>query len=349
MVERDLDGEALLPSRTGWMDEPREDPFIQLLRFDQTPGDLRAAIIKGCKQLHQKFLAFIDDAPHARAECQEMFDTGLRLCRLIDIAGPKELSAHAKQLLGFMLNSGENNDDLLGAATRAAMAYQKSEEDVPVWEKLLYERKELAAYAFHALLEINPRHARIQRYLKHLWLRQFSDGWDIDVEFLAQSVDETPGKVYVENALREIRRLESDVWQMLKDADDSDLQERVRKVEQGEKAIRIEVDSIKIDASLTPSMQLYEEGEYRIDADSLAEKGFENIIDSVQDDVIAMLDAVAFLKDDLKNDPPGEKVRQRIDQVGQGLQGIYDKTNRLRDSYIIPQLESRSMSHISGG
>ena len=65
------------------------------------------------------------------------------------------------------------------------MAYAKpgDESQVALWDNVV-RKPEAAAYAFNALLRIDPYSNRIERTLKWLWVKQLAEAWAVDTAFL---------------------------------------------------------------------------------------------------------------------------------------------------------------------
>lgn len=84
------------------------------------------------------------------------------------------------------------------------MPYGSTPDHVPLWEQLL-KRREVAAYAFNALLAIDPHAPRITKALAMLWRKQLCDEWNVDTAFLARRAARLSGSQNViQDSLRAV-------------------------------------------------------------------------------------------------------------------------------------------------
>lgn len=181
LTKQRLLGEDSVSVGTGNSDEPAEDLLIQLFRDDSLEAGSRAAVLAGCKDVYAQLLRWL--ASPANLEPVKWPDVATRLCRVVDIAAPPELGGRADAMLSLVLDNADVPVEVLTAAVRASMAYEQTEESIPRWKRLL-DNPHVAAYAFNALLAINPRMPLIEAALKRLWKRQLLEGWSIDTAFL---------------------------------------------------------------------------------------------------------------------------------------------------------------------
>src|SRR5207244_355707 len=61
--------------------------------------------------------------------------------------------------------------------------YRLAPQDVELWEQLL-SRRELCAYAYNAILKIDPNHARLLDHLIELWRKRVNGGWEVNAVLL---------------------------------------------------------------------------------------------------------------------------------------------------------------------
>ncbi len=184
-------GEDTTPVGSPHLDEPSEDLVIQLLRDEDLAEETRPAVIAGCEAVYSKLLAWLASPANSDGP-DNLTETATRLCRVIDVAEPKELRGHADAVLNLALNATSLPSGVLAAAVRAGMAFGCTPEHVPAWEQVL-KREEVAAYAFNALLAIDPRADRVSDALAFLWQKQLCEKWNVDTEFLARKAARLSG------------------------------------------------------------------------------------------------------------------------------------------------------------
>ena len=177
-------GEDTAPVGDQRIDEPSEDLVIQLLRNDVLPKETRRAVISGCELVYSKLLAWLAAPDHSNGG-ETIAETATRLCRVVDVAEPNELRGHADAMLNLALSAADLPSGVLPATVRAGMAHGCTPDHIPVWEQVL-KREEVAAYAFNALLAIDPLADRIARSLAYLWQKELCEKWNVDTEFLAR-------------------------------------------------------------------------------------------------------------------------------------------------------------------
>lgn len=175
-------GEDTMPVGGGYFDEASEDLVIQLLRNDELPEDVRSAVVSGCCDVYAQLLAWLA-APGMRQNGLGREEVATRLCSVVDVAAPQELRGRADALLNLALSAAELPSSLLSAAVRATMAYAHTRSHIPLWEEVI-QSPEVAAYAFNALLEIDPHADRIEQALVTLWQKQLREDWRVDTAFL---------------------------------------------------------------------------------------------------------------------------------------------------------------------
>ena len=184
-------GKDTAPVGSRHIDEPSEDVVIQLLRKDDLPEETRRAVIAGCELVYSRLLASLAAPDHTDGR-DNLAETATRLCRVVDVAEPNELRGHAHAMLNLALSATALPSGVLAAAVRAGMAFGCTPQHVPVWEQVL-EREEVAAYAFNALLAIDPRADRVVNALAYLWQKQLGEKWNVDTAFLARKAARLSG------------------------------------------------------------------------------------------------------------------------------------------------------------
>ena len=191
LTVRRILGKDTAPIGSRHLDEPSEDVVIQLLRKDDLQEEARRAVIAGCELVYSRLLAWLA-APDHSGGGEDLAEAASRLCRVVDVAEPNELRGHADAMLNLALSATVLPSGVLAAAVRAGMAFGCTPEHVPVWEQVL-EREEVAAYAFSALLAIDPQADRVANALAHLWQKQLCSKWNVDTEFLARKAARLSG------------------------------------------------------------------------------------------------------------------------------------------------------------
>ena len=154
LCRRRILGEDTAPVGGGYFDEPPEDLVIQLLRNGDLPAEIRQAAIGGCRDVYSAALAWLATGDQPQLH-RDLIEAATRLCRVVDVAEPMELRAHADGMLSLALDLPELPSSVLPAAVRASMAFGRTPDHVALWKRVL-ERSEVAAYAFNALVEIDP-------------------------------------------------------------------------------------------------------------------------------------------------------------------------------------------------
>jgi len=173
-------------------DEPSEELIIQLLRDSELPGNVREAIMKGCGDIYAKIVDWMilgefNDNRLRNARAKNSSDVFIRFCWIIDIVSPPELENYARCLMATLMNQSRNVNicpGILQAAMRAYCGYTNA-IDISFLKSLL-RVPNLSAYAFSALLSIDPMSSNIEKALKTLWYNQMVFDWPIDAAFLAR-------------------------------------------------------------------------------------------------------------------------------------------------------------------
>ena len=181
MTEERLLGHDTTPVGSGYFDEPPEDLVIVLLRQQDLDSQVRKAVLEGCRGVYSRLSNWL--LSKDRDEGEYWREVAFRFGCVLDMAKPSELHGLGQCLL-TLEKSMENPDTaLLRSAVIGLMGYRKQRSEIPLWEDLLtYEA--VAAYAFNALVDIDPYLPDIPRHLRTLWEKQIAEGWPVDTAFL---------------------------------------------------------------------------------------------------------------------------------------------------------------------
>ena len=174
-------GISMIPVGSGYFDEPSEDLLIQVLRNDSLPECYHRAVINGCIDIYEEAKSWLFDNPRQLNE--NHIDAFTRLCSIVDMTSPVELKPYSDEFLLSIKEKGDYPKKVFQAAIRAAMGYQIPESERNFWEEI-FDIPETAAYAFNALLSINPLSTKINQYLKKLFVKQVKYKWPVDAPFL---------------------------------------------------------------------------------------------------------------------------------------------------------------------
>ncbi len=216
LVVSGFKGEGFFPVQGGWIEEPPEDAFIQIYRCNEISEEIRDSIIKGCIYLYERVFNFLSLSSKERIEKKELVQKLITLCRFVDIAKPNELEGQAKSILRFALEVQYLEPKILGAVIRAARRYSQSGADIPIWEDII-KRKNFSAYAFQALLKIDPYYESIEDHLIDLWRHQIQDGWPINVPFLARRMaQQQDSNDSIIRVLRAIQLEDNILWKKIR-------------------------------------------------------------------------------------------------------------------------------------
>lgn len=199
------------PFASGHSFEPSEDLVIQLLS-DPTPGaDVRKAVLEGCADVYAKLLGWLASPKHEE-RISYWQDVSIRISRVVDVTAPVELMGHANSILELALQKGEKMSELLGAAVRACMGY-KNKSMLAMWKGIIDKYPNVAAYAFNALLEIEPGSIEIGEYLRILGQREVVDGWPVDAAFLMRRAARVSGnESLIYSVLLKLRNEGQPIW-----------------------------------------------------------------------------------------------------------------------------------------
>ena len=197
---------------SGHSTEPNEDVIIQLLRNPELDIRKRKAIIKGLIDVYREVEKLINKLDYI----EDFTNVVIRLCRVIDVVQLPEFKKYVRQFVNKLLGKEFCPADLLGAAVRANMAYARDEKDANFWEGKILTNKDVAAYGFNALLDIDAKHPRIEKHLYELWCLQIEKNWPVDVIFLIHrairlSNDKNLGK----RILQKLKNTDYSLWEKI--------------------------------------------------------------------------------------------------------------------------------------
>lgn len=208
LVRGRLQGTSTTPIGHGYFDEPSEDFVVALLRIDTLDSNVREAVIAGCKEVYVELLRGLSQTPVADAQLVGML---ARWCRVIDVAGPDELRAETASLQAMVFGKDTLPRAARTAVVRAAITFAQRGSAAILWTPLL-EHPDVAAYAFNALLKIQPSGWDASDTLVEFWQRSVKDGWTIDVPFLMRRTAKAQGSDdVIQSVLRRTRAMWRDV------------------------------------------------------------------------------------------------------------------------------------------
>ena len=171
----------------GHSTEPSEDVVIQLLRNPEFESEERNAVVEGWMDVYREVREWLDDLDYIE-NIKKWKDVVVNLCRVVDIAEPPEFKKYVKRLITELLDEESCPGELLGAAVKAYMAYAQDEKSIRFWEDEILTNKDVAAYGFNALLDIDAGHPRIEEHLCELWRLQVEESWPVNTAFLLRRV-----------------------------------------------------------------------------------------------------------------------------------------------------------------
>lgn len=168
---------------SGHSTEPSEDVVIQLLGNPELGAEKREAVVEGWMDVYRKVREWLDGLDYVE-EIKKWKDVVVNLCRVVDIAEPPEFKKYVKRLITELLDEESCPGELLGAAVKAYMAYAQDEKSIRFWEDEILTNKDVVAYGFNALLDIDAGHSRIEEHLCELWRLQVEENWLVNTAFL---------------------------------------------------------------------------------------------------------------------------------------------------------------------
>lgn len=175
---------------SGHSTEPSEDVVIQLLGNPELETEKREAVIRGCIDIYEKIWILLGESNWIEniTEWKHIF---VSLCRVVDVSQPLELKRYAKLLVIRLIEEKLYfekfySSELFGASVRGYMAYAQQEKNIRFLEEEILTNKDVAAYGFNALLDIDPGHHCIEEHLCELWRLQREENWPVDTAFLLE-------------------------------------------------------------------------------------------------------------------------------------------------------------------
>lgn len=207
MTVRRLLGEETTCVGSSYFSEGSEELIFRLLQVDdgRLESTKRAAIIDGCRDVYLQLYNAISTEYTERTNRPHWDEVALRLGSVFDIATPEEFRADAHSWLALVSGLPDVNPEMLEAAVWALTGYR---DHVPTWVELL-DKRDVSAYAFNALVDIDPNMPEIERSLKKLWPRQVEEDWPVDTAFLMRrAVREQGHKGLIERVLSSLRKKE---------------------------------------------------------------------------------------------------------------------------------------------
>jgi len=168
---------------SGHSTEPSEDVVIQLIANPELDAEKRKAVLEGWMNVYRQVREWLDD-PNYVDDIKNWKDVVTNLCRVVDIAEPPEFNKYVKRLITELLDEESCPRELLRAAVKAYMAYAQDDKNIRFWEEEILKNKDVAAYGFNALLDIDPNHERIEEKLCELWRLQVEENWPVNTAFL---------------------------------------------------------------------------------------------------------------------------------------------------------------------
>lgn len=168
---------------SGHSTESSEDVVIQLLAYSELDAEIRKAVVEGWMDVYREVREWLDGPDYVEG-IKKWKDVVVNLCRVVDIDEPPEFKKYVKRLITELLDEESCPGELLGAAVKAYMAYAQDEKSIRFWEDEILTNKDVAAYGFNALLDIDPNHERIEEKLCELWRLQVEENWPLNTAFL---------------------------------------------------------------------------------------------------------------------------------------------------------------------
>jgi hypothetical protein len=200
---------------SGHSTEPSEDVVIQLLRNPELDTDKRKAVVDGWIDVYRQVRAWLDDPDYVE-ETNKWEDVVVNLCRVVDISEPPEFKKYVKRLITELLDEESSPGELLRAAVKAYMAYAQDEKSVRFWEDEILTNKDVAAYGFNALLDIDPNYERIEEKLCELWRLQVGKNWPVNTAFLLRRAARLRNETaLIYRVLLKLKNVDYSLWEKI--------------------------------------------------------------------------------------------------------------------------------------
>ena len=200
---------------SGHSTEPGEDVVIQLLGNPDLDPEKRKAVAEGWMDVYREVRQWLDD-PDCVEDISKWKDVVVSLCRVVDIAEPPEFEKYVKRLITELLDEESCSGELLSAAVKAYMAYAQDEKSIRFWEDEILTNKDVAAYGFNALLDIDAGHPRIEEILLKLWRLQVEDNWPVNTAFLLRRAARVRNETALINRVLQDLKKNDFLWRKIK-------------------------------------------------------------------------------------------------------------------------------------
>ena len=170
--------------------EGPEDLIVRLLRETALAPNARLAMIEACEDV----VIHLIRATSTGKDCidPDLAEAYIRVCRIMDIASPPELSPWAVSALRSVIALSGVDSNILAAAVRSNMGYEPRLMDIPIWEDVL-QQPSVAAYAFTSLLRISPYEPRIETFAESLLVNATTANWPVSVLALLRNLIQAQG------------------------------------------------------------------------------------------------------------------------------------------------------------
>jgi len=176
-------GRDLRPVGDARLDEPLEDVLIKLFTESSDPK-IKTDILRACKKVYEEIYDFINNYDSKKnEEIEDMIET---FGRFVGMSSPEELEQPIKDIL-FKALEKNIPSDLSMYFMEAYMGFEPKLSDRKTWNYLL-KHKDFCAYAFNALLEIDPFSNEMDLHLDYLKRQKKDYGWTVDTDFLEEEL-----------------------------------------------------------------------------------------------------------------------------------------------------------------
>jgi len=197
--------------------EPSEDVVIQLLRSSDLDAEKREAVVEGWMDVYREVRDWLDDLDRVE-DRENRKDVVVNLCRVVDIAEPPEFKKYVKLIITQLLEEESCPGELLGATIKAYMAYAQDEKSIRFWEEEILTNKDVAAYGFNALLDIDAGHSRMEGHLIKLWRLQVEDNWPVNTAFLLRRAARVRNEpALINRVLLRLKNKDYSLWEKIEE------------------------------------------------------------------------------------------------------------------------------------
>jgi len=200
---------------SGHSTEPSEDVVIQLLRNPKLDAEIRKSVLEGWMDVYRDVREWLDDPDYVE-QINKWRSVVVNLCRVVDIAEPPEFKKYIKRLITELLDEESCPAVLIGAAVKAYTAYAQDEKSIRFWEDEILKNKDVAAYGFNALLDIDAGHPRIEEKLCELWRLQLEKNWPVNTAFLLRRAARVRNEIALINrVLLKLKNKDHSLWEKI--------------------------------------------------------------------------------------------------------------------------------------